>query len=211
MKLQHPLVVLSQCLWLNMGVLPNRKTWHDAFVNACRQRLAMHATGSCWVMAQLDLEHALNSVTHQQVLESCRALPALSPWVDRTYGASSYLSAPHCRTSALARSTCVFPAWTTAFLLAKLQRSLGGLSPFSPSWWGRTCTSTWASAEPPQAGGRGGALLRRRLSLCWLGVDFFSERQALLGWHRRRRPLQRPGPELEGQSRAGVAQAHCAS
>lgn len=64
----------------------------EAVVHACRHWLDMHTVDSCRVMAQLDLENAFNSVSPQQVLESCRArIPSLTPWVDWIYGASSPL------------------------------------------------------------------------------------------------------------------------
>lgn len=64
----------------------------EAVTRACRHWPDMHGTDSCLVVAQVDVDNAFDSVSRQHVPDSCRALiPALSPWVDWTCGATSHV------------------------------------------------------------------------------------------------------------------------
>ena len=64
----------------------------EAVPHVCRKWFAMHSQDQNRVLANLDIENAFNSLNRQESVAATRALfPSLAPWVDWSYGETSFV------------------------------------------------------------------------------------------------------------------------
>ena len=77
---------------LSVVTLASKQKVTSNFTHTCRRWLRHRSGSPDHALAKLDLENAFNRVERQFILESVREyMPALTPWVDWTYGAPTRL------------------------------------------------------------------------------------------------------------------------